>query len=269
MRKTIFFFVLICNTLFLSAEPTIISYHADSLYTVQYNGYGFCDNGEGHSLLVEIADEIPSSEVRPILRTAQQNSHAQLWICESLTDSTFTFRNYKTGRYIWTDYQLPKSGKTWNEAASSKEWDILPSVSDIEKLYMGPDAKTLGLKGINGFTSYAFDGEVPANRMYVFPINNNNALLGVSNSKPINGWNIQRAFHKDNVAADNTDETSNMITQLSKTIKIIGNKVIANEECCIYGITGVRIARFVGERVLERGFYILTTCDGCQKVFIP
>ncbi len=261
----------------LSVSASIYEFNPDKIYSIQMDGYALADMGEAKN--VDNAPEnekfTPNGTTCPTLRTYREDSHAQLWECEVHTDGSIVLKNCKTGRYIWTDYQLPQVGKTWSEAAASDTWNILPSTDDIESLYMGPNASSVGLIGVNNFRAYVTDGELPTTNKWVFPTKHElNAYVAVAtmDEQPTEGWSLKEAFCKDELEQhpDTGEEDGSRIDELviDNNIRILGNKVIVDEPCCIYSTVGQLLTTFKGELTLSQGIYLIRTACVTHKIII-
>ncbi len=271
MRNLKFTWSLLFLFFALNVGASNLHFHPDSLYIIRINTTNSTAATALRDVVAvegELEDEVPDSDMKPTFDAVCATSHAQLWQFESVSDTSFVMKNFKTGRYLWTDYCLPQAGESWSQAQNDASWVYLASASLVSELYMGPNADDLGLSCINSFTAHLWGSSnaiSPAN--YVFPSDDwqsivmNPTLVAVEY-----GWLVEPVALISEVGPDMGGDT----TKLQEvSVSVVVNKLFSSDECYVYSASGQLLVVFTGETVLSGGFYLLKNKNSAvQKVLI-
>ncbi len=248
----------------------------DSLYRVVMDNKALTDLGIGHTSKTTLIDEIFSiSEPNsPTMSDVDELSHAQLWSIIAEEEGRFLFKNYKTGRVIFSDKILPPDGLSWKKAKETTQWEHLPLGVKEGKLYMGPDPKDIGLRDkVSYFICDASD-KYSAEKGYLYPTRNDqSSMVFISYQDPVlNRWAITPCYLIGDPSIPN-DPSSSGIEDLNKDKPFIQTEMGLDiiEPCNIYTLGGIAWRNASGRVTLQTGVYILqSTITGTTwKVAIP
>ncbi len=274
MKNTLLLFLLFIS--FNSFSQTI-HLSTDSLYRVVMDDRALMDPGIGHNNQTPIIEEVFSiSEPNsPTTELVNKLSHAQLWSIIEESEGRFVFKNYKTGRVIYTDKILPPDGVSWNEAKETEQWEHLPLGVEEGKLYMGPNPKDISLTDkISYFICDASDKVNDSDKGYLYPNRDEqSSFVFISYQDPIlDKWTIMPCYKigDPNIPKD---PSSSGITEVDKVKPFVQTEVglDISEPCNIYTVGGIARRNITGSIALQTGVYIVqcSITGGTWKVAIP
>ncbi len=266
----------------VNTDGNLLTFQSDSLYRISVGDMALTDMGVGHVADVAVEHEIldVANPNAPTLEEHDFFNHAQLWeLVAGKNEGQVLFRNYKTGRYMWSNEVLPAAGLSWAEAAEQDKWEVLSTNACATELHMGPNpSKVIQDEQLCYLYCYKNASDEMEHAGCLYPANllsesvvaiRPNIVLGET-------WTIESSIAKASASdlLDSSRPTNlDMVTDdVKRPFVQCANRLVFEQACDVYNLMGICVAYAQeSEITLRTGVYVILDAKGREswKVIIP